>query len=250
MIAEWREALADQPMTVFEFAGHTLDLKQGRLRNGAGDVALRPKSLALLIYLVRNPGRVIDKHELIEAIWPDVIVSDDSLTQCLKDIRVALGPQAEGFIRTLPRRGYILDEARLRSYGENPPAPWKLQSTAEKPSIAVLPFETAGADQEWFSDGIAEDITTALTKRSVSNAPSARRNCTLRMPHHYIVAPSRLPILATGRTHVLGWRARWRSIRTILWLRSMQRLCTPSLAMPKRRCGTSKELHGMYHRIR
>ncbi|AWC23381.1 Transcriptional regulator HilA [Aminobacter sp. MSH1] len=153
-------------MSVFEFAGHTLDLKQGRLRNGAGDVTLRPKSLALLTYLVRNPGRVIDKHELIEAVWPDVVVSDDSLSQCLKDIRVALGPRAAGFIRTVPRRGYILDEQRLRSYdeGSDRPPPRKLQSTADRPSIAVLPFETAEADQEWFSDGIAEDITTALTK--------------------------------------------------------------------------------------
>ncbi|MBB4648762.1 adenylate cyclase [Aminobacter niigataensis] len=161
-----RDEQSKQPMSVFEFAGHTLDLKQGRLRNGAGDVTLRPKSLALLTYLVRNPGRVIDKHELIEVVWPDVVVSDDSLSQCLKDIRVALGPRAEGFIRTVPRRGYILDEQRLRSYdeGSDRPPPRKLQSTADRPSIAVLPFETAEADQEWFSDGIAEDITTALTK--------------------------------------------------------------------------------------
>ncbi|BCH21959.1 hypothetical protein MesoLjLc_15830 [Mesorhizobium sp. L-8-10] len=152
-------------MSVFEFAGHTLDLKQGRLRNGAGDVRLRAKSLALLTYLIKNPGRVIGKHELIEVVWPDVIVSDDSLSQCLKDIRVALGPQAEGFIRTVPRRGYILDEKQLRSIEEQrQPGPPRPQSPNDKPSIAVLPFETAGADQDWFADGIAEDIITALAK--------------------------------------------------------------------------------------
>lgn len=147
-------------MSVFEFAGHTLDLKQGRLRNRAGDVALRPKSLALLTYLVRNPGRVIGKNELIEAVWPDVIVSDDSLSQCLKDIRSALGSGAEGFIRTVPRRGYILDEERLRAHGDAEAL--REAQASDKPSIAVLPFETSGADQDWFSDGIAEDITTAL----------------------------------------------------------------------------------------
>jgi adenylate cyclase len=151
-------------MSVFDFAGHTLDLKQGRLRNSAGDLAMRPKSLALLTYFVKNPGRVIGKEELIQAVWPDVTVSDDSLSQCLKDIRATLGSQAEGFIRTVPRRGYILDEARLRPLGEVQSSPRQVSSGAEKPSIAVLPFGIGAADQEWFSDGIAEDITTALAK--------------------------------------------------------------------------------------
>ncbi len=153
-------------MPIFEFAGHTLDLKQGRLRNGAGDVPLRPKSLALLIHLVKNPGRVIGKDELIEAVWPDVVVSDDSLTQCMKDIRAALGLEAEGLIRTVPRRGYILNEERLRSIEGDRlhRQPERPRSAIDKPSIAVLPFEIMGADQEWFSDGIAEDITTALAK--------------------------------------------------------------------------------------
>lgn len=151
-------------MSVFGFAGRTLDLGQGRLRNSRGEVLLRPKSLALLTYLVRNPGRVIGRDELIEAVWPDVVVSDDSLSQCLKDIRAALGPEAEGFIRTVPRRGLILDEQRLSMHGdEHDRAPHK-RPTAERPSIAVLPFETAAAEHEWFSDGIAEDITTALAR--------------------------------------------------------------------------------------
>lgn len=153
-------------MSVFEFAGHTLDLRQGRLRNRTGDVTLRPKSLALLTYFVRNPGRVIDKHELIGAVWPNVVVTDDSLSQCLKDIRAALGPGADGLIRTVPRRGYILDDERLRPHGgdSDPGVHRDLPMVGEKPSIAVLPFVTDGPDQDWFADGIAEDITTALAK--------------------------------------------------------------------------------------
>ena len=149
-------------MSIFEFAGHTLDLRQGTLRNGAVELRLRPKSLSLLTYFVTNPGRVIDKHELIEVVWPDVIVSDDSLSQCLKDIRTALGPDAEGLIRTVPRRGYILDAARLTSRSGDTTLPDR--SPADRPSIAVLPFDNSGPDQDWFSDGIAEDITTALAK--------------------------------------------------------------------------------------
>jgi DNA-binding winged helix-turn-helix (wHTH) protein len=101
-------------MTCFEFAGHILDLQQGRLRHGHVDVPLRHKSLSLLIFLVQNRGRVIGKDELLSAVWPGVIVSDDSLTQCITDIRRTLGADARSLIRTVARRGYILDESQVR----------------------------------------------------------------------------------------------------------------------------------------
>ncbi|YCI06336.1 winged helix-turn-helix domain-containing protein (plasmid) [Ensifer sp. D2-11] len=85
--------------------------------------------MALLIYLLENPGRVVDKEELIAAVWPKTIVTDDSLSQCLKDIRVALGSAAEGFIRTVPRRGYILDAENVQSRSRLPAHP------SEKPTI-------------------------------------------------------------------------------------------------------------------
>jgi adenylate cyclase len=160
-------------MSVFSFAGHSLDLVQGRLRNAAGEVMLRPKSLALLTYLLRNPGRVIAKEELIGAVWPDVIVSDDSLSQCLKDIRATLGPEAEGLIRTVPRRGLILDELRVQTTDAASP----VTPAPVTPSLAVLPFETDAAGQRWFADGIAEDIMTALARSRrltvISNSYSA-----------------------------------------------------------------------------
>lgn len=145
---------------VYEFAGHTLDPRQGRLRRDGKDVDLRPKSLALLSHLIANPGRVIDKEELIAAVWPDVVVSDDSLSQCLKDVRGVLGTEAEGLIRTVPRRGYMVDESRIHVRSE------ATASKARKPSIAVLPFRPLANDREhqWFSDGIVEDIAAALAR--------------------------------------------------------------------------------------
>lgn len=145
-------------MPIYEFAGYTLDMRQGRLRRGSQDVDLRPKSLALLVYLIKNPGRVIDKEELISVVWPEVVVSDDSLSQCLKDVRGRLGPEADGLIRTVPRRGYIVDEQRIEKRETGP--------KSRKPSIAVLPFRPLGNDREhqWFADGIAEDISTALAR--------------------------------------------------------------------------------------
>src|SRR5262245_60565659 len=111
-------------MTSFEFAGHVLDLQLGRLRRGDEDLALRSKSFLLLAYFIQNSGRVLGKDELVSAIWPDVTVSDDSLTQCIKEIRRALGQGASGLIRTVPRRGYFADDRRIniQRAAANPPA--------------------------------------------------------------------------------------------------------------------------------
>ncbi|WP_054312093.1 tetratricopeptide repeat protein [Mesorhizobium sp. 1M-11] len=159
-----------KPALIYEFGGHTLDLGRRRLRHGGDDIAIRPKSLALLIYLVENPGRVIDKEELIGALWPDTIVSDDSLSQCLKDVRAALGAEAENLVRTVPRRGYIVDEGQVRCRSELPSPQSKL------PSIAVLPFRPLARDREhhWFAEGLTEDIATALTRSRQLTVMSGR----------------------------------------------------------------------------
>ena len=145
---------------IFEFEGHTLDVGLGRLWRGRDEIALRPKSLALLVYFLEHPGRVIDKDELISSVWHDVTVSDDSLSQCLKDIRGFLGPEADGFLRTVPRRGYVVDENRMRRLG---PGAVKRQA---RPLLEVLPFRPLADDREhnWFAEGIVEDVTVALCK--------------------------------------------------------------------------------------
>jgi len=74
----------------FGFAGLTLDLARGRVIDGGTDVVLPPKSFALLSYRVRESGRVVAKDELMSALWPDVTVTEDSLTQCGHEVRRAL----------------------------------------------------------------------------------------------------------------------------------------------------------------
>lgn len=91
------------------FAGFTLDLARGRLIGSKGDVPLRPKSFAFLSYMAQNVGRVVSKDELLSAVWPEVIVTEDSLTQCAHDVRRALGPAGSTLLRTVPRRGYLFD---------------------------------------------------------------------------------------------------------------------------------------------
>jgi adenylate cyclase len=149
-----------QRVSSFEFAGHILNVQQGRLRKGGSDIALRRKSLLLLTYLVQNSGRVLGKDELVTAIWPNVEVSDDSLAQCMKDIRKALGVEGAGLIRTVPRRGYIVDDTGVR--------PFRDELADPNPSVAVLPFTAMSSEpeQEFFADGLVEDILTTLSKLS------------------------------------------------------------------------------------
>src|SRR5262245_55479159 len=91
------------------FAGFTLDLQRCALRRGGDDIALRPKSFDVLRALAENPGRVVTKDELIRAVWKDVFVTDDSLVQCVREIRHALKDDAQQLVKTIPRRGYLFN---------------------------------------------------------------------------------------------------------------------------------------------
>ncbi len=91
------------------FDGFRLDLTRGSLLRGAQEIKLPPKPYAALKYMVENPGRLISKAELIEVIWPDTAVTDDSLVQCMIEVRRALSDDTQQVIKTVPRRGYIFD---------------------------------------------------------------------------------------------------------------------------------------------
>src|SRR5256885_1923225 len=93
----------------YVFDRFTLDLTRGSLLHGQEEIKLRPKSFEVLNYLVENNGRLISKDELIHAVWVEAAVTDDSLVQCLKDIRRALGDEAQQVIKTVRGRGYIFD---------------------------------------------------------------------------------------------------------------------------------------------
>lgn len=75
------------------------------------ETVLRPKTYAVLNELLAHRGQVVTREALIDAVWPDVTVGDESLTQCVRELRAALGPAGPDMIRTLPKRGYMLDPA-------------------------------------------------------------------------------------------------------------------------------------------
>src|SRR5215475_11163276 len=90
----------------FRFENVTLDLGHGSLRDAKGVIELRSKSFEVLCYLVVNAGRLVAKDELLQAMWPNVTVSDESLTRCISDVRRALQDRDSQIIKTVPRRGY------------------------------------------------------------------------------------------------------------------------------------------------
>jgi DNA-binding winged helix-turn-helix (wHTH) protein len=93
----------------YTFASFTLDADRSCLTRDGQDIKLRPKSFDSLKYLIENRGRVVSKDELVHAVWPDSFVTDDSLVQCVRDIRRALEDNGQEFVKTVPRRGYIFD---------------------------------------------------------------------------------------------------------------------------------------------
>ena len=92
----------------YTFLNVTLDMRRQLVIRGNDEIRLRPRAFDVLRYLVTNAGRLISKQELIDAVWADVAVTDDSLVQCLIEIRRGLGG-AEDHIKTVRGRGYLLD---------------------------------------------------------------------------------------------------------------------------------------------
>ena len=154
--------------TVYRFGAFIIDLPRGQLLHDSDEVVdLRNKSFELLRLFVENSGSVLDRDRINQAIWPDVIVDDNGITQCVRDIRRALHDDAQTTVRTVPRRGYVFtakvtaiaERTRSRPTAGAVPLP-------DRPSIAVLAFTnmSGDAEQEYFSDGIADDIITELSR--------------------------------------------------------------------------------------
>ncbi len=153
-------------MATYRFAGFVLDIGKGTLLTAAGEeIPLRRQSFEMLRLFSENAGRLLDRDSINRAIWPDVTVTDDSLTQCVRDIRRALRDEAQRMLRTVPRRGYMFspDVVALR----DPPAGLvqPVLALPDRPSLVVLPFQNMSGEPEqgYFVDGLVEDITTALS---------------------------------------------------------------------------------------
>lgn len=128
------------------------DTSRGLLLRQGHPVKLRPKTFALLSHLVGKTGHVVSKSELMESVWPGLFVTEDSLTQGVRELRKALRDDSQSIIRTVSGRGYLLSPLRAPA---RPPS--------DLPSVAVLRFTNEGdATDTPLVDGFAEDIVNAL----------------------------------------------------------------------------------------
>jgi TolB-like protein/Tfp pilus assembly protein PilF len=168
----------------FLFKDHVLDVDRRELRRGAKLITLEPQVFDLLVYLVQNCDRVVSKDDLIKGVWGGRIVSESTLSSRITAVRKAVGDSGEKqhLIRTFARKGLrFVGEVKEAQTSDDrrpvkltPPirsnetSPVPALTLPDKPSIAVLPFQNMSGDpeQDYFADGMVEDIITALSRMS------------------------------------------------------------------------------------
>jgi DNA-binding winged helix-turn-helix (wHTH) protein/tetratricopeptide (TPR) repeat protein len=152
----------------YRFGPFVVDAGSYQLRRGGDVIPLSPKIIDLLLYLVARQSALVGKDELFAALWPDVAVTDNALTQAVSELRQALGDDSANptYIQTVARRGYrfIAPVETTMPLAAAPQAASHPASEAAPPAIAVLDFTNVSTDREfgWLSSGIAETVTNDL----------------------------------------------------------------------------------------
>ena len=164
---------------ILSFGDYEIDVERRELRRAETLVHVEPQVFDLLVYLVENRDRVVSKDDLIASVWGGRIVSDSTLTSRINAARNAVGDSGRDkkLIRTIARKGLrFVGTVREHLEGVEPARAGSRQEAEareppglplpDRPAIAVLPFTnmTGDPEQEYFSDGISEDIITALSK--------------------------------------------------------------------------------------
>ena len=163
------DQLAAKSRPTYSFEGFTLDLERGGLWRGAAELKLRPRVFEALKYLVLNNNRLVAKDELIKALWPDSFVTDDSLVQCLVELRRALGDEGQACIKTVPRRGYIFtasvgDASRTAPTANAKPAGPVDRARRTAVALAALAIGTVGVSS-YFTRSRPPAETAAFTDK-------------------------------------------------------------------------------------
>ena len=165
---------------ILQFLDYEIDINRRRLTRAETLVHVEPQVFDLLVYLVQNRDRVVSKDDLFATVWEGRIVSDSTLTSRINAVRKAVGDSGkeQKLIGTIARKGFrFLGEVRApaapdpTSAGGRPPTETSEHSRStrpltERPAIAVLPFTNMSgeAEQDYFSDGISEELLTVLQK--------------------------------------------------------------------------------------
>lgn len=150
--------------TMVRFADFEFDFERDQLRHGGVPVPLSPKPGSLLRYFLANPQRLVSKAELMENLWPDVVVTDDSLVQCVGELRSRLGDQGPKLITTSPRRGYMFEAEVL------PVAPGASGHAAQAGESAVTAPPAALSASPWHRGKRARAAAVALGTLVIAGA--------------------------------------------------------------------------------
>lgn len=141
---------------IYRFGEFAVDTLRAEVSSAGKEVPLRRQSFDVLVHLLQRPHRIVSKDELLDAVWGDKVVTDGALKHCLMEIRAVIGDRDRTVIRTVPRRGYILE------------APVTKESVAadDRVSILVSPISDQSIDVsgEYVADGLTEEIITELSK--------------------------------------------------------------------------------------
>jgi TolB-like protein/DNA-binding winged helix-turn-helix (wHTH) protein len=133
--------------------GMIVDLANETLISASSErISLRPQTFSTLRFLLENGDRLVTKDELVHAVWNGLAVTDDSLVQCVHEIRRAIGDEQHLLLQTVSKRGYRMILPRADGM------------TAKAASLAVLPFVSLGRGQQYFADGLADDLITSLAR--------------------------------------------------------------------------------------
>ena len=155
-----RSKTATSPEQPVSFGAFRLRPQTGELWRDGTEVRLTPRAAAVLALLVERAQEIVTKQELLDSVWEGSAVGDEALTSCVQELRRALDDDAREprYIETRHRRGYRLIV----------PVATAARPLPDKPSVAVMPFENMSGDveQQYFVDGLVDDITTALSRIS------------------------------------------------------------------------------------
>jgi TolB-like protein/tetratricopeptide (TPR) repeat protein len=141
---------------IYRFGEFAVDTLRAEVCLAGKAVPLRRQSFDVLVHLLQRPHRIVSKDELLDAVWGNKVVTDGALKHCLMEIRAAIDDSERKVIRTVARRGYILEASVTK----------ESVSTDNKISILVVPIndQSVGDNGEYISDGLTEEIITELSK--------------------------------------------------------------------------------------
>lgn len=178
---------------VLRFAGFEIDLDRAELRAPAGEaIKLRPKTFALLHLFATNANRLLTKQELMSAIWPNVHVGEDSLFQCIREIRTALGDKERQLVKSVSGRGYLFEADVMSGTADTgipPSAALRAAASQEQPTQALAPKGWTRPVQMLRRPALAASLLVCIVASVAYAAPMLLRRLYMQPPPTIAVMP-------------------------------------------------------------